>query len=413
MLTLARLARVLERACSDLPGARLTLAQYRLLATMADGAERASHLAGQLALSKPTVSATVDTLVERGLVARETVDGDRRATRLTLTAPGHAALLLAEAPMRERLDDLLGRVDDPAAVLRSIAQLRAALDERRARNVAPPGRARDRAGTPRVDPPPVAVPGPPPAQGVHRVRRVAGHDARHGADPADRAGRRRQRDRRATPGALAAARPVGRVGSGELLALLRAALRGWSLRVRRAARHAHRDLRAAPTPRLRPPRPAPDGPDRVACELRPRARAGAAELPAPRDRQRRPVVPVPRGDARALTAVDGDRAGDGARAALRVAEAAPDDVPRAMGLAAARRRGRGRGRRSRQRRAGREGLRPGGPGAGRPHRRSAGALPLPGAHGTAPGALRVGAAGDPRTRAGRRARARRVARDPG
>ncbi len=141
VLTLARLARVLERACAELPGAdgpgarltdaRLKLAQYRLLAMMADGADRASHLAGQLALTKPTVSATIDTLVERGLVTRESVDGDRRATRLTVTDAGHAALGLAEASMREQLDDLLARVDDPDAVARSIAQLQSALDQRR------------------------------------------------------------------------------------------------------------------------------------------------------------------------------------------------------------------------------------------------------------------------------------------
>ena len=126
MLTLARIARVLERACRD-----LTLAQYRLLAMIADGAERASHLAGQLALTKPTVSATIDTLVERGLVQRDAVDGDRRATRLTVTAAGRATLVLAETAMRERLDDVLARVDDPRMVRESLAQLQSALDQRR------------------------------------------------------------------------------------------------------------------------------------------------------------------------------------------------------------------------------------------------------------------------------------------
>lgn len=126
VLTLARLARVLERSCTD-----LTLAQYRLLAMIADGAERASHLAGELALTKPTVSATIDTLVERGLVEREAVDGDRRATRLSVTAAGRTALAVAEAAMRDRLDDVLGRVDDADAVRHSIAQLRLALDQRR------------------------------------------------------------------------------------------------------------------------------------------------------------------------------------------------------------------------------------------------------------------------------------------
>jgi DNA-binding MarR family transcriptional regulator len=127
VLTLARLARMLERACTD-----VTLAQYRLLAMIAGGAERASLIAGQLALTKPTVSATIDTLVERGLVTRATVDDDRRALRLQVTNEGHTALLAAEAAMRERLDDVLARVDDADAVRASLAQLHAALDERRA-----------------------------------------------------------------------------------------------------------------------------------------------------------------------------------------------------------------------------------------------------------------------------------------
>ncbi len=136
VLTLARLARMLERACTD-----VTLAQYRLLAMIAGGAERASLIAGQLALTKPTVSATIDTLVERGLVTRATVDDDRRALRLQVTTEGLAALLAAEAAMRERLDDVLARVDDPDAVRASLAQLHAALDERRAQRRA----ARERA----------------------------------------------------------------------------------------------------------------------------------------------------------------------------------------------------------------------------------------------------------------------------
>lgn len=131
VLTLARLARLLERACTESADAHLTLAQYRLLAMISDGAERASHLAGRLALTKPTVSATIDTLVERGLVTRETAEGDRRALRLQITDEGVAVLGVAESAMRERLDDVLARVDDPDTVRRSFAQLHAALDERR------------------------------------------------------------------------------------------------------------------------------------------------------------------------------------------------------------------------------------------------------------------------------------------
>ena len=126
VLTLARLARLLERSCTN-----LTLAQYRLLAMIAGGAERASELAGQLALTKPTVSATIDTLVDRSLITRETADDDRRAIRLQLTASGRDALAVAEGAMRVVLDDLIGRVGDPESVHHGLGELRDALDPRR------------------------------------------------------------------------------------------------------------------------------------------------------------------------------------------------------------------------------------------------------------------------------------------
>ena len=125
LLTVARLARLLERACAALDDP-LTLAQYRLLAMIGAGADRATHLAGQLALAKPTVSATVETLVERGLVERAPAIGDRRVTTLSVTARGGAVLAAAEAAMRSRLDDVVARVDDPAAVSRSLQSSSAA-----------------------------------------------------------------------------------------------------------------------------------------------------------------------------------------------------------------------------------------------------------------------------------------------
>jgi DNA-binding MarR family transcriptional regulator len=131
VLTLARLARLLERACGDSGPPPLTLAQYRLLAMIGGGASRASHLAGQLALAKPTVSATVDTLVERGLVERTAAPDDRRVTSLSLTGTGRDAAREAESAMRARLDDVLARVDDPSAVRHALAALRDGLDELR------------------------------------------------------------------------------------------------------------------------------------------------------------------------------------------------------------------------------------------------------------------------------------------
>ena len=129
--TLARLARVLERSCGE-----ITLPQYRLLAMIAEGSERATALAGKLALAKPRVSAMVDALVERNLVTRAGVDGDRRAIRLQLTAAGEAALRSAEATMTENLQPLLDRCGDPELVEAALAQLTSALDAAVAERVA-------------------------------------------------------------------------------------------------------------------------------------------------------------------------------------------------------------------------------------------------------------------------------------
>jgi DNA-binding MarR family transcriptional regulator len=123
--TIALLARTRERAAGD-----LSLPQYRVLALVAAGDERATHLAGRLAITKPSVSAVVDGLVERGYLAREPVADDRRAVRLCVTKAGTAALATAEAAMAERLEPLVGAVDDPGALFSGLDQVR---DEMRAR----------------------------------------------------------------------------------------------------------------------------------------------------------------------------------------------------------------------------------------------------------------------------------------
>jgi DNA-binding MarR family transcriptional regulator len=119
----ARLARVLE--CS-LGG--LTAAHYRVLAAVDGGGERATHLATGLALAKPTVTAAVDGLVERGLLCREPVVGDRRSLRISLTPAGREALAEADAATTARLRAVLAGVDDPDAVLTALASLAPALD---------------------------------------------------------------------------------------------------------------------------------------------------------------------------------------------------------------------------------------------------------------------------------------------
>jgi DNA-binding MarR family transcriptional regulator len=115
---LARLARVLERACDD-----ISLPQYRVLVYVSEGDERASRLADRLALAKPTITAAVDGLVERGYVVREAIEGNRRSIRLRVTPAGDAALDVAEAAMVDALGGAFECVTDRGALLHGLAEL--------------------------------------------------------------------------------------------------------------------------------------------------------------------------------------------------------------------------------------------------------------------------------------------------
>jgi DNA-binding MarR family transcriptional regulator len=125
-LTIARLSRVLENHGSG----ELSLSQYRVLGLLSSGHERAGELAGRLAVTKPTLTALVDGLVDRGYVVRETSDRDRRAVRVSITPAGRAAAESAGRGFRAVLDEVLGHCADPDAVLAALDHLRAALDAR-------------------------------------------------------------------------------------------------------------------------------------------------------------------------------------------------------------------------------------------------------------------------------------------
>jgi DNA-binding MarR family transcriptional regulator len=128
---LARATRVLERASGE-----LSLAHYRVLAAIASGDERASRVANRLAIGKPTVSAAVEALAQRGLLLRSTVDGDQRVAVLHLTPEGQAVLARVEAEMIRRIDELCARTPDPGRLMESLVWLGAAIDDSRAQRAA-------------------------------------------------------------------------------------------------------------------------------------------------------------------------------------------------------------------------------------------------------------------------------------
>ena len=128
---LARATRVLERASGE-----LSLAHYRVLAAIASGDQRASRVANRLAIGKPTVSAAVDALAQRGLLIRKGVDGDQRVAALHLTAEGDAILARVEAEMIRRIDDLCARTPNGAQLMESLVWLGAAIDDMQAQRAA-------------------------------------------------------------------------------------------------------------------------------------------------------------------------------------------------------------------------------------------------------------------------------------
>jgi DNA-binding MarR family transcriptional regulator len=121
--TVIRLARMFERSVTD-----LSLAHYRVLAAVAAGDRQASRVASRLALAKPTISASVEALCQRGLLEREQVSGDQRAVALHVTAAGEHVLADTEAAILARFGQVLDRLPDPAATVRTLADIAPALD---------------------------------------------------------------------------------------------------------------------------------------------------------------------------------------------------------------------------------------------------------------------------------------------
>lgn len=123
---LTRLSRVLEENCS---GAGLTLAQYRVLLFVALRPWRATALADQVGVRRPTLSGIIDGLSRAGLVDRCGVTGDRRGVSIELTPAGRVALVEVEAQVRRGLTRLItGSGVDPGALAGSLDALLAELE---------------------------------------------------------------------------------------------------------------------------------------------------------------------------------------------------------------------------------------------------------------------------------------------
>jgi DNA-binding MarR family transcriptional regulator len=121
---LARAARVVQPAVGE-----LSPADYRLMSAIVSGEDRASRLAARLALGKPTISANVETLCQRGLLVRGTAADDQRAAVLRLTDDGRELLAKVETAMTDWLDGLRARTPGGEQLIDSLVWLGTAIDD--------------------------------------------------------------------------------------------------------------------------------------------------------------------------------------------------------------------------------------------------------------------------------------------
>jgi DNA-binding MarR family transcriptional regulator len=125
---LVRLGRILETA-----PAPVSLSQYRLMALVASGEAQASRLATKLAVSRPTITATVDSLLSSKLLTRRKDSQDGRVATLALTASGRRKLQEANQLFEDRLGVVFNSVSDPDALVRLLLEVDAGIEEQHAR----------------------------------------------------------------------------------------------------------------------------------------------------------------------------------------------------------------------------------------------------------------------------------------
>jgi DNA-binding MarR family transcriptional regulator len=110
----------------------LTRAQLRILVRLQqDGPTAVGQLASQLSVTLPSITATVDRLVQQGLVTREDDPNDRRRVINRLTPNGDALIDRLQEGKRARLIAALDRLspDDLDMLARGLTELRRAMGD--------------------------------------------------------------------------------------------------------------------------------------------------------------------------------------------------------------------------------------------------------------------------------------------
>ncbi|MBI00019.1 MAG: hypothetical protein CL467_05360 [Acidimicrobiaceae bacterium] len=102
----------------------LSLPQYRVLTFLDEGGTNPSELADRLSVSRPSVTALMDGLTERGWVERERDPEDGRRVVHHLSATGRDVLQAADAAVGTRLESIGRHVNagDPTPLIESLGR---------------------------------------------------------------------------------------------------------------------------------------------------------------------------------------------------------------------------------------------------------------------------------------------------
>ncbi len=125
LLTVLRISRVMERI-----DAGVSPQQYRMLKLIGAGGERSARLAEKLAVARPTLTSTADSLVASGLAIRQAEEGDRRVVRLCLTPAGQAVVQRADEAYAAWFRSLLDHTGRGAEILADLQLLDDSMTER-------------------------------------------------------------------------------------------------------------------------------------------------------------------------------------------------------------------------------------------------------------------------------------------
>ena len=102
------------------------ITQYRFMLFLRNGPKRAGEIAATSLVTKATISGQITQLRDKGWVAVETDEADRRVSRVVLTEDGRTVMDKFEAQLLACLEGLIGDGDKPA-ILAALSDLYLAL----------------------------------------------------------------------------------------------------------------------------------------------------------------------------------------------------------------------------------------------------------------------------------------------